>query len=394
MPAPWLTPRAGQVALNSLKKLGLYLQADRVAGEATRKSMKPHEWIQYLSSRVKPAEMNWTRAQELLGNQNPVMPIQREGIGDLLEQGTRRLHGFTKKGAFGTYGEPGEKPEMLRSLLPKYRESFISVEPVDRPLTDRFRPSHFESFNSPVLFDLRRRLGTLGGQRAHYIDEAQSTWYQHLGEPDVPDYPLGNKYNWDRLAMLHALRLAALDPKAQHLTWSQGAGVAGRYNLGNYLKKLRVRYAGVGAGNEDDHHWRLEWLDQHGKVGGKLVHEKDLPRMVGKPVVEFVSGIPKAYTPEWTEVPIHDSTWMGAKWPLELYDQRIPNTMRRATGLTPTKGVTKIGARNTGIKRASWGIPISNELRRRVLEEGFPLFSIPAAITGTTLHQQRAQRGK
>ena len=523
---PWLTERLGQRGLNSLKRLGLYLTTEKALREWGRPRFKPEEAAQYLATRAKPKELVWLRMQALLGKLPQNQPIELEDLMQRVSRRVPRMQNITRKGEWATYGLPEEERGVLESLRPKYRESFIGVQPKtiqyeypiyqgnryinsirvqpgedplksfretfslwsfpygkgETPLRvgpsreaikSSFRPYHFADVKAPVLFDLRRRLGTFAGKRAQHIDEWQSTWMDKARGGENELYRLGNNYPWSRLAKIHALRLAALDPKTKYLTWGTGKSVADRYNLEKWVDKLHATKVRSGDSDEYTYSFRVRRKGSTNLEPMGPYTEKELPGLVGREAAEVIKkhapdvSTSRPIQPDPTlylaksEIPL-DEVRFGPLWPYRLYDEE-PASFFKKLGVTPQAGefesskmlpdASTTGARKSlalalreerlaltrneldrlrtlvrgsreaiqantlghkreiarlrqvkrdnpaeyakgimtrqGIRRPSWGVPLKADLRRRVLQEGFPLFILPAALA---MRQQKGAR--
>lgn len=207
----------------------------------------------------------------------------------------------------------------------------------------------------------------------------------------LPDAPF--KKNWHELALRRALHEAAASDK-DRLTWSTGEQNAGHYGLEKHLDSLSFtpNYNATGRG-----HGRLEaWKDGR-QVVCKNVHVHELPSYLGEEVARRLLNSPLDSDEDMSdEMRSHRLEGLDLKVGGEgmkgFYGSIDPETGQQVHGILGryanklaqklhggAPGAPQVAISHTVTKRgappvAVHSLDITPEMRRRLLEEGVPLW--------------------
>lgn len=203
----------------------------------------------------------------------------------------------------------------------------------------------------------------------------------------VPDAPF--KKNWHEMALRRMLRYAA-ENGYDYVSWTGGEKQAARYDLSKHLdtvdahKTLQGKYA-------------IRATDKNGRVVHDGVHAaEDLPNLIGKDLADKIVAetdgktVPgKAYEKTYSGLDLK----VGGEGMTGFYDKIVPQYLSKY-GKKWGAGVEKIQVgeelraekynaygdlirQRDGKKSDPWeaqGIPITDAMRKSVVEEGQPLF--------------------
>lgn len=315
-------------------------------------------------------------------------------------------------------------------------EEMVNLERASAPLEghhtttgDTFRSSHWDEPN--VLAHVRmndRTIPDASGtpQKTLFLEELQSDWHQagrkqgyaskdqmsKLGPHDqmsgVPDAPF--KKTWPDLVLKRMVREAA-EKGYDQIAWTDGATQADRYDLSKQVNELRA------FKNPSDGTYSLSGSDKNGQGFdlGKRIPEKELDQHIGK---DLASKVVKDGGGSYSGLGLK----VGGEGMKGFYDNMLPKIAEKHFGKYGAKvgqsqvvqpkyslrqhdGYWEVVEPNGAVvstqfekdmaeddladynrtQREGGGtvhvLPITPELRRAALSEGFPLFSsgIPSA---------------
>jgi hypothetical protein len=225
-------------------------------------------------------------------------------------------------------------------------------------------------------------------QRATVSDTEAGAWDNLLSSSDqnvkhgVPDAPF--KKTWHELALRRMLRYAA-ENGYDHLAWTTGEQQAERYDLSKDIDAVYAR-------KRDDGTYSIE-VSEHGKAGitglGGEIPEAKLAEYVGKDLAEKIaSQKPSSASTKYEGIDLK----VGGHGMKTFYDRMIPQYLDKygkkwGVKVEPIQiDITDYGARGKdvvapnskpGFTENVQSIPITESMRKSVMEEGQPLFQGP-----------------
>ena len=261
-----------------------------------------------------------------------------------------------------TLGREYNTPELANLELKRYADNIFKSQD--------FQSSHFKD-EPNILAHIRTKQRELPtGERVHFLEELQSDWGQAAREGKiVPEAPyIGSTEDWTKLALKKAIEQAA-EGGQDYLAWTTGPQQAQRYSLSQAIKSL----------NYDPAQNILRGYDPEGEISiFERMPPEDIPNWIGKEPAQALLQT----TPD--ELGLHRLRGVeldvGGHGMNTYYDQIVPsvaNDLMKQLGLPERVAPIQM---ETGMQP---GLRISPELRRKVMEEGLPYFSLGAAPLAT-----------
>lgn len=197
-----------------------------------------------------------------------------------------------------------------------------------------------------------------------------------LENKGIPSQPLLK--HWQPLILKRLLRYAA-EGGYDYLAWTTGVQQAERYDLSKQVDKVRVfkRESGTySVGVNKTGESALIIINESAK-------ENELVDLLGKDLAEKIKNqeVGKVITYEGGDLKI------GGSWAINLYDKQIPSILKDLTKEDP-KIIRMKGASDQ--KFIQQAIPITPELKSRVLYQGQPILGKTPAEIGKPLEPSKA----
>ena len=286
-------------------------------------------------------------------------------------------------------------------------------------------------------------INTAPSSRPPYINELIKDYYEYANpletkkeqlmmkrnalEIGVPDAPL--KKNWHEFVSKNLLNDAAKGGY-DNVSWTTGAQQAARYDLSKELKTIKsIPY-------EDGTGYQVQLYKPDGKFF-KSVEVKSLSEMdewVGKDITKKIIEEDAASKGSSSYVDLSEGTSIGGEGMKGFYDKIVPDYMAKIGkkyGVKPEKTKINVGSNsdynyndfvkwaktNKGedleflsemgeLKKISqiekeykkhisntevWTMKITPEMRKEILEKGFPLYSVGGVLAGGMLNSEKAE---